>query len=95
MVLWPGLGPMRIPVLAYSLVLTAMALTAQWSRYGTVVAVGALSFVASDTMLAMSIFRHPFGGSRVLVWVTYYAAQSMIAAGVVGAVGGSAELHSA
>lgn len=82
-VLWPGLKEMRIPVLAYSLVLTAMALTAQRSRFGTLVAVGALSFVASDTMLAMSIFGHPFPGSRVLVWITYYAAQALIAAGVI------------
>jgi uncharacterized membrane protein YhhN len=81
-VLWPGLKEMRIPVLAYSLVLTAMALTAQRSRFGTLVAVGALSFVASDTMLAMTVFGHPFAGSRVLVWITYYAAQAMIAIGV-------------
>lgn len=82
-VLWPGLGPMGVPVLTYSLVLTAMAVTAQWSRYSAMVALGALSFVASDTMLAMSIFGHPFAGSRVLVWVTYYAAQAMIVVGVV------------
>ena len=91
-VLWPGLGPMRFPVLAYSLVLTAMAVSAQWSRYGAMVAAGALSFVASDTMLAMSIFGHPFTGSHMLVWVTYYAAQAMI---VVGAAKASAELRSA
>ncbi len=94
LVLWPGLGPMRIPVLAYSLVLTTMAVSAQWSEFSAVVAVGALSFVASDTMLAMSIFGHPFAGSHVLVWVTYYAAQTMITMGVVG-VGSSAELRSA
>jgi len=81
-VLWPGLGPMRVSVLAYSLVLTAMAVSAQWSRYPAMVAVGALSFVASDTMLAMSIFGHPFAGSHLLVWVTYYAAQALIVAGV-------------
>ena len=85
-VLWPGLGPMHAPVLAYSLVLTTMAVTAQWSRYPMIVALGALSFVASDTMLAVSIFGHPFRGLHVLVWVTYYAAQAMIAVGVVRAL---------
>ena len=82
-VLWPTLEEMRVPVLAYSAVLTAMAIMAQRSRFGKVVAIGALLFFASDTMLAMSIFGHPFGGARVLVWVTYYAAQVMIAGGVV------------
>jgi len=82
-ILWLGLKEMRIPVLAYSLVLTAMAVTAQRSRFGTLVALGALSFVASDTMLAMSIFGHPFPASRVLVWITYYAAQALITAGVI------------
>lgn len=93
--LWPGLGPMRVPLLAYSLVLMAMAVSAQWSRFPAVVALGALSFVASDTMLAMSIFGHPFVGAQVLVWVTYYAAQAMIAVGVATQTSASAELHSA
>jgi uncharacterized membrane protein YhhN len=81
--LWPGLAEMRTPVLAYSAVLTLMAITAQRSRFGKLVAIGALFFVASDTMLAMNIFGHPFAGARVLVWVTYYAAQLMMALGVV------------
>lgn len=82
-VLWPGLADMRGPVLAYSLVLTAMAVSAQWSKFGPLVAIGALFFVASDTMLAMNIFGHPFHGARTLVWVTYYLAQAMMAWGVI------------
>jgi len=81
-ILWPGLAEMRIPVVAYSIVLAVMVMTAQLSRFSKLVAVGALSFLASDTMLAMSIFGHPFAGSRILVWITYYAAQLMIAVGV-------------
>jgi len=81
--LWPGLADMRWPVLAYSIVLTAMAMSAQWSRFGSLVAIGALLFVASDTMLAMNIFGHPFHGARTLVWITYYVAQAMLAWGVV------------
>ena len=84
-ILWPGLAEMRMPVLVYSAVLTAMAITAQRSRFGSLVAVGALFFVASDTMLAMSIFGHPFAGSRILGWLTYYAAQVMITVGVMRA----------
>jgi uncharacterized membrane protein YhhN len=84
-VLWPGLAEMRIPVLAYCVVLTTMAIMAQISGFSSKVAIGALFFVASDTMLALSIFGHPFAGSRVLVWVTYYVAQFMITVGVLGA----------
>jgi uncharacterized membrane protein YhhN len=80
--LWPGLAEMRWPVAAYSVVLTAMAVTAQFSRFSRLVAIGALSFFASDTMLALSIFGRPFAGSRLLVWITYYAAQLMITLGV-------------
>lgn len=82
-VLWSGLAEMRIPVLIYSIVLTTMAIAAQLSRFSWMVAVGALSFVASDTMLAMSIFGHPFRGSWFLVWITYYVAQVLICVGVV------------
>jgi len=84
-VLWPSLGEMEVPVVVYSVVLSTMAIAAQLSVFPAMVAVGALSFVVSDTMLAMSIFGHPFRGSWWLVWVTYYAAQAMIAVGVTGA----------
>src|SRR4051794_12844633 len=59
-ILWPGLAEMRIPVVAYSMVLAVMVITAQLSRFSKLVAIGALLFLASDTMLAMSIFGHPF-----------------------------------
>jgi uncharacterized membrane protein YhhN len=80
--IWPNLAEMRVPVVAYSLALTAMAISAQWSRFGARVAIGALFFFASDTMLALSLFGHPFTGSRTVVWVTYYVAQALIATGV-------------
>jgi uncharacterized membrane protein YhhN len=84
-ILWPGLAEMRAPVCAYCIVLSAMAITAQLSRFPSLVAIGALSFLASDTMLALSIFGHPFAGSRALVWITYFAAQLMITVGVTSA----------
>jgi uncharacterized membrane protein YhhN len=70
-------------VIAYSAALSAMAILAQFSRFPNLVAIGALPFFASDTLLALSIFGHPFAGSRPLVWITYYAAQLMITLGVV------------
>jgi uncharacterized membrane protein YhhN len=82
-ILWPGLAEMRSPVLAYSFVLTAMVIAVQFSRYSAAVAVGALCFLASDTMLALSIFGHPFRASQILVWIAYYAAQLTITFGVM------------
>jgi uncharacterized membrane protein YhhN len=84
-VLWRGLAEMRIPVLVYSIVLSAMVITAQLSQFPSLVALGGVSFLASDTMLAISIFGHPFAGSRALVWITYYVAQLMIAVGITAA----------
>ncbi len=80
--LWPGLAEMRYPVLAYSLVLTVMVISAQYSTFPSKVAIGALLFMASDTMLAVNIFGYPFAGVRPLVWITYYAAQLLITIGV-------------
>jgi len=82
LVLWPGLAEMRAPVLVYSIVLSAMVITAQLSRYSAAVAVGSLCFFASDTMLALSIFGHPFSGSQSLIWIAYYTAQLTITIGV-------------
>jgi uncharacterized membrane protein YhhN len=39
---------------------------------------GAVLFIASDAMIAISKFRHPFPYSQQLVWITYYAAQFFI-----------------
>ena len=82
MTLWPGLAEMRIPVLAYSLVLVTMVVSAQYSSFAPKVAIGALLFFASDTMLAINIFGYPFSGARPLVWITYYLAQLLITLGV-------------
>jgi uncharacterized membrane protein YhhN len=83
--LWPFLGPLRPPVLAYMLVILVMAWQAlERSRQGSHDgawwgAVGAVLFVASDSALGLARFRGDFPGSRALVLGTYYLAQWMIA----------------
>jgi uncharacterized membrane protein YhhN len=84
--LWPSLGNMRLPVLIYATALSSMAISAQFSRFPATVSVGALSFLASDAMLAVSHFSRPFPFSRPLIWATYYSAQSLICLGVVAAI---------
>ncbi len=82
--LWPHLGAMRIPVLFYSLALSAMGISAQYSRFPDLVALGALSFVVSDAMLAFTRFLEPFPNSTIYIWLTYYVAQLSITLGVIG-----------
>jgi uncharacterized membrane protein YhhN len=43
---------------------------------------GAVLFIASDAMIAISTFRHPFPYSEPLIWITYYLAQFLILRGV-------------
>ncbi|MCC6928994.1 MAG: lysoplasmalogenase [Gemmatimonadaceae bacterium] len=83
--LWPFLGPLRLPVLVYMLVILTMAWQAlERSRLDAHdgawwAAVGAVLFVASDAALALVRFRADFTGSRAFVLGTYYLAQWMIA----------------
>jgi uncharacterized membrane protein YhhN len=82
-ILRPSLGSMLIPVMAYSLVLCCMGISAMLADLGNPLAgLGALLFIASDAMLAISKFRGPFAGNAQLIWITYYSAQFLILLGV-------------
>lgn len=77
--LWPRTGKDRVPVIAYSAVLVAMALTALDTGSPRLTAGGTL-FLASDTLLALE----KFGGLRLpahegLVMATYTTAQALLA----------------
>lgn len=86
--LFPYLGKMKFPVVAYMLVITAMAwLAAQ--RYLQIkemkpllALIGAFIFIISDSSLALNQFvrRHKFG--QALTLSTYFAAQWLIACSV-------------
>lgn len=88
-VLWPAVtGPLRIPVAAYMLVILVMGWLAveQWLATrdtGALLAmIGALFFIASDSLLALNRFRAPFAAADAAVMLTYYAAQWLIALSV-------------
>ncbi|MGZ4590780.1 MAG: lysoplasmalogenase [Actinomycetes bacterium] len=79
--LWPRTGRDRIPVLAYSTVLLAMALTALDSGEPAAVGGGAL-FLASDALLALERFGDVhLPGHEGWVMASYTAAQALLAAG--------------
>ena len=79
--LWPHTGALRVPVLGYIAIIALMGNLAIGLplpyRLGTL---GALVFVASDTILSSEVFVIPEGAKvrRItsrLVWLTYFAAQ--------------------
>jgi uncharacterized membrane protein YhhN len=78
-----SLGPLLLPVVVYSLVLSGMGISAMLADLGTPLAgIGSLLFIVSDAMIALSKFHGPFAGSGPLIWITYYAAQLLILLGV-------------
>jgi uncharacterized membrane protein YhhN len=82
-VLRHSLAPLLIPVVVYAVVLAGMGISAMLADLGSPLAVfGALSFIASDAVLAISKFRGPFPGHGPLIWITYYTAQLLISLGV-------------
>lgn len=83
--LWSGLGAMKIPVLFYTLVITAMGLSALFRRAtgSSLVLVGAMLFIASDSLLALNKFDSPFIGAGFWIMSTYILAQFFIVAGMV------------
>lgn len=90
--LWPSLGSMKYGVLPYIGAIAAMAafvFLADWSAWPAMI--GALLFLASDSVLSWELFKLPEGSpARVktapFVWWTYYFAQIGLAAGVVAAM---------
>lgn len=81
--LWPDLpAGMRVPVAAYSVLLTAMAYGS--SRLGTVAGVGGALFLLSDALIAMGIADWPrLPPADFWIMLTYVAAQYLLARGVL------------
>jgi uncharacterized membrane protein YhhN len=88
-VLLPHLGSLKIPVMVYALVLTVMVLQALF-RFGftskrsfTLVFVGAIFFMISDSALAINKFMQPLPMSSLLIMSTYLTAQFLIVEGAI------------
>ena len=87
--LLPATGDLALAVAVYLGALTGMVMAAvvmqlpeRW------VMTGALLFLLSDTIMAVSKFKHPMLGHNLLVWPTYYAGQLLIAVGYLRAKAG-------
>ena len=86
-VLWPHLGELRIPVVLYAVAIIVMAILA--TGLGPTVAIGAILFVISDSLIALDAVAGLARLPQHSLWVmaTYLAAQGMIARGVSRSVG--------
>lgn len=88
-VLYPGLGQMRIPVIVYATVIQVMVITAifRWGRTTTAsflsVVTGALLFMVSDSMIAINKFFAAFEYAGVLIMLTYLLGQFLIVRGLL------------
>ncbi|UJP65829.1 lysoplasmalogenase [Mongoliitalea daihaiensis] len=84
----PGLGPMKIPVVAYIIIIVMMATTAR-ERYKETspesfwqVLIGASLFMISDSIIAINLFFKPFPEASVLIMGSYVVAQLLIVRGI-------------
>jgi len=90
--LGPHLGALRIVVVAYSALLTVMAVCALdlfdrlVRRDAALVAAGAIVFVLSDSLLALARFDRALAPPQapLLVMLTYLVAQALIVSGLAG-----------
>ncbi|MDA1100924.1 MAG: lysoplasmalogenase [Proteobacteria bacterium] len=84
--LYPDLGEMRPAVLAYTLVIVAMTVTALLSAYPAPVLVpGALLFMFSDFCIAVRRFKRDFPLGGELTWAAYYSGQLLIFLALIAA----------
>jgi len=81
----PEAGDMKVPVTAYMIAISLMAVAAGFrgDQQFLWVAMGALIFMFSDTLIAISRFVLPFEYSGIAVMTTYYVAQLLICVGIV------------
>jgi uncharacterized membrane protein YhhN len=94
--LWPHLGKMRIPVVAYVIVIVAMVVAAiaaaradGWAAPARApLLVGALLFFVSDLAVARDKFVRPGVANKLWGLPTYYAGQILIASAAIVAVRG-------
>lgn len=82
--LYPNLGSMTGPVIAYATVLLLMGFTAHLSNLGApTVFIGALIFIASDSGIAITKFASAGEWLGYFTWIAYVLAQYLIVFAVI------------
>lgn len=81
----PRAGALLVPVAAYVLAISAMAVLAAVQREDAFpLYAGALLFIISDSIIALNRFVAPVPSAGVLIMCTYYLAQLLLARGILG-----------
>jgi uncharacterized membrane protein YhhN len=87
--LFPKLGPLKIPVLVYAIVITTMLFFAfkgslKWViPANNYILIGAIVFVSSDSILAFNKFYSPIEHASFYIMATYCLAQYLIVTGIL------------
>lgn len=87
--LFPKLGPLKIPVVVYAIVITTMLFIAfkgslKWATpANNYILIGAILFVSSDSILAFNKFYAPITQASFYIMITYCMAQYFIVAGIL------------
>jgi uncharacterized membrane protein YhhN len=79
--LWPKLGALALPVVVYTGVIVAMALTSL-RMAAVAIPLGALFFMTSDSLLSLEKFVGAPAWVGPIVWATYAIAQLLITYGM-------------
>jgi uncharacterized membrane protein YhhN len=80
--LWPGLQDLAAPVTLYLAVIMIMTALAVLAPFNTIrVAIGAISFVVSDSLIAINKFVGGFAYVEQVIWALYFLAQYLILTG--------------
>lgn len=74
----PDMGPLLAPGLAYQTIITVMVMSALLSPAPRMARFGALLFMLSDTLIALGLYKN-IAAPPGSIWLTYAAAQAMIA----------------
>ncbi len=87
--LYPSLGGLKIPVTVYAICISTMLAMSirgalAWRKpMNLLILGGALSFVTSDSLLAINKFYTPLPKASFLIMITYLVAQYLITDGVL------------
>jgi uncharacterized membrane protein YhhN len=85
LLMWTGLGDLMIPVIIYTAVIMTMGATALFRKASgaSFVLIGAMLFIASDSLLALNKFYQPYASAGFWVILTYILAQFLIVTGMI------------
>lgn len=84
-VVFPHLGTLAVPVVAYMIVITAMGVSAGFATGPTITLfAGASAFIVSDSMIAVDRFVTHFRYAPYFVMAAYYFGQFYIVEGTLG-----------